>query len=183
MGLEIPPVPDPVPVSLTPATTALFVQDIVDPSRSAPTYTSMLERLISLLTRARQAGVFIAYTSGASGGEPVPEVGRRPEDPLVQSSQNKFFGTMLDDHLRTRGIQTVILTGWRANGSILFTAHGATTLRYTVVIPVDAVTAAHDYQVAIGLYQVLDLLNGNPTNEPLRKGAVTLSRTDLITFA
>ena len=71
---------------------------------------------------------------------------------------------------------------WRANGSILFTSHGATNLRYTVVVAVDATAAAQDFEVAIGLYQVLNLLNGNPTNEPLKPGAVTLSRTDLITF-
>ena len=29
---------------------------------------------------------------------------------------------------------------------------------------------------------ILNLLSGNPTNEPLKLGAVTLSRTDLITF-
>ena len=30
---------------------------------------------------------------------------------------------------------------------------------------------------------VLNLINANPTNEPLKPGAVTLSRSDLITFA
>jgi hypothetical protein len=50
------------------------------------------------------------------------------------------------------------------------------------VVPDDATSAAKDYDVAIGRYQLLTQLNANAANEPLKKGAVTLSRTDLITF-
>lgn len=177
----VPPPPEPVPVTLDPATTALFVQDVTrDICTRQPNCAKIVPRLAALVARARAAGVFVVYTSGANGGEPIPEVARAPDDPLIQGSQNKFFNTRLDDLLRMRGIKTVVLTGWRANGSVLFTSHGATNLRYTVVVATDAITAAQDFEVAIGLYQVLNLLNGNPTNEPLRQWAVTLSRTDLI---
>jgi hypothetical protein len=44
------------------------------------------------------------------------------------------------------------------------------------------VSAGQPYDVAIGRYQLLTQLHGNPKNEQLLKGAVTLSRSDLITF-
>ena len=43
-------------------------------------------------------------------------------------------------------------------------------------------SASTDYDVAIGRYQLLTQLSNNAKNEPLKKGAVTLSRGDLITF-
>jgi nicotinamidase-related amidase len=143
----------------------------------------MLPRISALVARARAAGVLVAYTSGAAGGAVLTDAAPQPGDPVIQGGQNKFLNTMLDDVMRSHGIKTIVLAGWRANGSILFTSHGATVLRYTVVVAVDGTAAAHDFEVAIGLYQVLNLLSGNPTNEPLRPGAVTLSRTDLIRFA
>lgn len=180
---QVPPPPDPVGVRLDPSTTALFVMDMTESICSQqPNCREMLPRVASFVARARSAGVFVAYTTGGAGGAPMAAVLPTPSDPVVQARQNKFFGTPLDDIMRTHGIKTIILTGWRANGSVLFTSHGATMLRYTVVVATDSVAAAHDFEVAIGLYQVLNLLDGNPTNEPLKPGAVTLSRTDLIAF-
>jgi len=180
---QVPPAPDPVPVRLDPATTALFVMDVTDVTCSPqPNCVEMLPRIASLITRARAAGVLVAYTSGGAGGTPLAEVAPAPNEPVVQGRQNKFFGTNLDDIMRTHGIKTNVLAGWRANGSVLFTSHGATLLRYTVVVAVDCTAAAHDFEVAIGLYQVLNLLDGNPKNEPLKPGAVTLSKSDLISF-
>jgi len=180
---HVPPSPDPVAVKLDPGTTALLVMDITEPTCGPqPNCRAMLPRIGSLVGKARDAGVLIAYTSGAAGGAVLPEAAPAPHDPIIQGGQNKFFNTTLDDVMRTHGIKTIVLAGWRANGSILFTSHGATNLRYTVVVAVDGTAAAQDFEVAIGLYQVLNLLNGNPTNEPLKPGAVTLSRTDLITF-
>ena len=142
----------------------------------------MLPRVAALIERARAAGVAIAYTIGQTGGTVLAEMAPAAGDLIVQGGQNKFRHTMLDDFLRANGVKSIVLTGWRANGSVLFTAHGATVLRYTVVIPTDATSAAQDHDYAIGLYMVLNLFNSNLTNEPLKQGAVTLSRTDLITF-
>jgi hypothetical protein len=65
---------------------------------------------------------------------------------------------------------------------VLYTSYGAGIRRYTVVVPVDATSAATEAEVAIGRFQMLDQLGGNATNQPLVPGRVTLSRTDLITF-
>lgn len=97
-------------------------------------------------------------------------------------AQDRFFATPLDELLRARGISQVILVGWRADGSVLYTAVGAAIRTYTVVVPMDGTSAAQNYDLAVGWYQLLTQLNANPTNEPLRKSAVTLSRMDLIEF-
>jgi hypothetical protein len=39
-----------------------------------------------------------------------------------------------------------------------------------------------DYETAIGFYQILNQGSGNLTNEPLKRKASTLSRTDMITL-
>ncbi|MFN2460269.1 MAG: hypothetical protein ABR591_06245 [Candidatus Velthaea sp.] len=65
---------------------------------------------------------------------------------------------------------------------MLYTAVGACLRNYTVVVLDDATSASKDYDVAVGRYQLLTQLNANANNEPLRKSAVTLSRTDLLTF-
>jgi nicotinamidase-related amidase len=180
---QVPPPPDPVAVTLDSATTALLVMDITEATCGPqPNCREMLPRLAALVARARSAGLPIVYTSGATSSPVLPDVAPGPDDPVIQGSQNKFFNTRLDDILSPRGVRTLVLSGWRTNGSVTYTSHGATNLGYTVVVPVDGTAAAESFQVAIGLYQVLNLLSGNASNEPLKTGAVTLSRTDLITF-
>jgi nicotinamidase-related amidase len=183
LGPRIPPPPAPVAVTLDPVTSALVVMDLTESiCTPQPNCRDMVPRVAALLGRARAAGLHVAYTSGGAGGSPLPEVAPAADDPVVQGTQNKFFNTNLHDVLRLWGIRTVILSGWRANGSVLYTSHGATNLGYTVVVPVDGTAAPEEFQVAISFYQVLNLINANPTNEPLKPGAVTLSRTDLISF-
>ena len=84
--------------------------------------------------------------------------------------------------LQERGVTTVILVGWRANGGILYSSFGAAMHGYTVVVPVDGTSGGRSEQAAIGFYQMLDHVAGNPTNEPLKERAVTLTRIDLISF-
>jgi hypothetical protein len=76
----------------------------------------------------------------------------------------------------------LILIGWRENGSLLYTAVGAILRTYAVVVADDATSATQDYDVAIGRYQLLTQLSNDANNQPLKQGAVTLSKTDLITF-
>ncbi|HLZ28290.1 MAG TPA: isochorismatase family protein [Chloroflexota bacterium] len=120
---------------------------------------------------------------GVYGGPILPAVAPTDGDPSVAGlAQDRFFATPLDELLRARGISQVILVGWRADGSVLYTAVGAAIRTYTVVVPMDGTSAAQNYDLAVGWYQLLTQLNANPTNEPLRKSAVTLSRMDLIEF-
>jgi nicotinamidase-related amidase len=113
----------------------------------------------------------------------MPEVAPAPGDPVVKSyAQDRFYNTDLDKTLKAKGITTVILTGWKASGSVVYTSVGATLRGYTVVVPTDASLAATDYEVAIGQFQILNQNSANATNEALKANASTLSRADMIVF-
>ena len=186
LTLQMPALPEPVRVVLKPATTALFVSDMIDPiCKNQPKCTGvMVPAVTSLLAQARKAEVFVVYsTQAANISKWLPDVAPAPGDPFIASQgQDRFYNTDLDKTLKAKGITTVILTGWKISGSVLYTSVGATLRGYTVVVPADASLAATDYEVAIGLFQILNQNSANATNEPLKAKASTLSRTDMITF-
>jgi nicotinamidase-related amidase len=144
----------------------------------------MLPAIVSLLTRARKAGVTVAYgTRTANMSTWLPEVAPAPGDIKIENqAQDRFYNTDLDKALKAKGITTLILTGWKVSGSVTYTSVGATLRGYTVVVPVDTTSDATDYEIFIGQYQVLNQNSANTTNEPLKARASTLSRTDLVTF-
>jgi nicotinamidase-related amidase len=183
---QIPSPPDPVPVVLNPATTALLIFDIVDPicTRQPNCTGHMVPAIASLLAKARQAGVTIAYgTRAPTMSKWLPEVMPAAGDIRIESqAQDRFYNTDLDRTLKARGITTLVLTGWKVSGSVTYTSVGATLRGYTVVVPVDASLDTTDYEIAIGLFQILHQHSANAANEPLKNGASTLSRSDLITF-
>src|SRR5579859_1926153 len=181
---QIPPAPAAIAVSLDPGTTALLVLDVVTQTCSSqPKCLEFVPRVASLLAASRAAGVYVLYSTPASQPPILPEVAPADGDPIVVGyGQDRFFDTPLDELLRARNITNLILVGWRENGSALYTAVGGSLRSYTVVVADDGTSAAQPYDVAIGRYQLLTQLNANPNNEPLREAAVTLSRTDLISF-
>ena len=178
--------PDPVPVTLNPATTALLIFDIVDPicSRQPNCTGKMVPAISSLLARARQAGVTVAFgTRAPTMSNWLPEVCPAPGDIKIESqAQDRFYNTDLDKTLKAKGITTLILAGWKVSGSVTYTSVGATLRGYTVVVPVDASLDATDYEIAIGQFQILHQHSANAANEALKDKASTLSRTDLISF-
>ena len=186
LTLQMPSPPEPVPVVLNAATTALLIFDIVDPicSRQPNCTGHMVPAIASLLARARKAGVTVGYgTRGHTMSKWLPEVLPASGDIRIESqAQDRFYKTDLDQMLKAKGITTLILAGWKVSGSVTYTSVGATLRGYTVVVPVDASMDATDYEIAIGQYQILHQHSANAENEPLKSGASTLSRTDLITF-
>jgi nicotinamidase-related amidase len=186
LTLQMPQSPNPVPVVLDAATTALLVFDIVDPicTRQPNCTEKMVPAIASLLGKARKAGVTVAYgTRAPTMSKWLLEVLPVPGDIKIESqAQDRFYNTGLDEMLKAKGIATLILTGWKVSGSVTYTSVGATLRGYTVVVPVDATLDSTDYEIAIGRYQILHQNSSNATNEPLKNRASTLSRTDLITF-
>jgi nicotinamidase-related amidase len=184
--LQMPQSPDPVPVVLDAATTALLVFDIVDPicTRQPNCTGKMVPAISSLLAKARKAGVTVVYgTRAPTMSNWLPEVLPAPGDIKIESqAQDRFYNTDLDQMLKAKGITTLILTGWKVSGSVTYTSVGATLRGYTVVVPIDTTLDGTDYEIAIGRYQILHQNSSNATNEPLKNRASTLSRTDLITF-
>jgi nicotinamidase-related amidase len=186
LTLQMPAPPDPVPVVLDPATTALLIFDIVDPicTRQPNCTGKMVPAIASLLPRARKAGVTVVYgTRAPTMSNWLPEVLPAPGDIKIESqAQDRFYNTDLDKTLKAKGITTLILAGWKVSGSVTYTSVGATLRGYTVVVPVDASLDATDYEIAIGLFQILHQHSANAANEALKDRAATLSRTDLISF-
>jgi nicotinamidase-related amidase len=186
LTLQVPSPPDPVPVVLDPATTALLVFDIIDhiASRQPKCRDHLAPVVSSLLTRARKAGVTVAYgTRAANMSTWLPEVAPAPGDIKIENhAQDRFYNTDLDKALKAKGITTLILTGWKVSGSVTYTSVGATLRGYTVVVPIDATSDATEYEIFVGKYQILNQNSANATNEPLKPKTSTLSRTDLITF-
>jgi len=186
LTLQMPALPDPVGVTLNPATTALLVLDYVeDICHTQPKCKSqMLPAMIPFMARVRKAGMTVAYgTREQNMSKWLPEVAPAPGDiKIVNTAQDRFYNTDLDNALKARGITTIIMVGWKVSGSLTYSSVGATLRDYTVVIPVDTTAAATDYEQTIGFYQILNQGNGNLTNVPLKPKAPTLSRTDMITF-
>jgi nicotinamidase-related amidase len=186
LTLQMPSPPDPVPVVLNPATTALLIFDIVDPicTRQPNCTGKMVPAISALLARARQAGVTVAFgTRAPTMSKWLPEVLPATGDIKIESqAQDRFYNTDLDKTLKAKGITTLILAGWKVSGSVTYTSVGATLRGYTVVVPVDASLDATDYEIAIGQFQILHQHSENAANEALKNRASTLSRTDLIAF-
>jgi nicotinamidase-related amidase len=144
----------------------------------------MLPAMIPFLERVRKAGLTVAYGTRAPNmthwlKEVAPATG---DIKIISTAQDRFYNTDLDKTLKAKGIKTLIMAGWKISGSVTYTSVGAMARDYTVVIPMDTTSAASDYETIIGFYNVLNSGNANLANEPLKPRAVTLSRTDMITF-
>ena len=161
MTTHAPKLPQPEAVTVDAKKTALLVLDLTelcaDPkeacSRLAPGITKLLDR-------ARAAGVFIAYTvsahlKGTPEGEVYSGFERRPSEPVVYPDAfDKFAGGELQGLLEPRNIDTLIITGYRSNISVLNTATKATReLHYRVIIPMDGIAALTDYEQEYTLFQ------------------------------
>jgi nicotinamidase-related amidase len=184
--LQMPALPDPVRVTLNPRTTALMVLDYVEDicANQPKCKAQMLPAMTPFMERVRKAGLVVAYgTREQNMTKWLKEVAPAPGDiKIINTAQDRFYNTDLDKQLKAKGITTIIMVGWKVSGSVTYTSVGAMARDYTVVIPVDTTTAASDYETTIGFYNVLNSGNANLANEPLKKNATTLTRTDLITF-
>ena len=186
MTLQMPALPAPAHVTLKPATTALLMLDYVEPicSSQPKCKGEMLPAMIPFMAQVRKAGVVVAYgTRDTNMSKWLPEVAPVAGDiKIVNTAQDRFYNTDLDKALKAKGVTTIIMVGWKISGSITYTSVGAMAHDYTVVIPMDTTSAGSDYETTIGFYNVLNSGNANLANQPLKPKAVTLSRTDMITF-
>jgi nicotinamidase-related amidase len=186
MTLQMPATPEPARVTLDPKTTALIVLDYVeDICAIQPTCKGqMLPAMIPFLERIRKAGLVVAYgTRERNMTHWLKEIAPMPGDIKINSTaQDRFYNTDLDKILKEKGIKTLIMVGWKISGSVTYTSVAAMVRDYTVVIPMDTTSAGSSYETTIGFYNVLNSGNANLANEPLKPKAVTLTRTDMITF-
>jgi nicotinamidase-related amidase len=184
--LQMPATPDPAHVTLDPKTTALIVLDYVEDicNNQVSCKTKMLPAMTPFMERVRKAGLTVAYGTRAQNQtkwlkEVAPAAG---DIRITNTAQDRFYNTDLDKALKAKGIKTLIMVGWKISGSVTYTSVGAMAHDYTVVIPVDTTSAGSDYETTIGFYNVLNSGTANLANAPLKPKAVTLTRTDLVTF-
>lgn len=184
--LQMPATPAPASVTLDPKTTALMVLDYVEDicSVQPSCKNQMLPTVIPFLERVRKAGLVVVYgTREQNMTHWLKEVAPMPGDIKISSTaQDRFYNTDLDRILKEKGIKTLIMVGWKISGSVTYTSVGAMARDYTVAIPMDTTSAASGYETTIGFYNVLNSGNANLANAPLKPKAVTLTRTDLVTF-
>ena len=184
--LQMPAIPDPARVTLDPKTTALMVLDYVEDicNNQVSCKTKMLPAMTPFMERVRKAGLTVAYGTRAQNQTKwLKEVAPVPGDiRITNTAQDRFYNTDLDKELKAKGIKTLIMVGWKISGSVTYTSVGAMAHDYTVVIPMDTTSAGSDYETTIGFYNVLNSGTANLPNQPLKPNAVTLTRTDMITF-
>jgi Isochorismatase family len=180
----VPAIPDPVAVSLDPTTTAFLALDFLQSNcQPRPPCVASLPAVGFGLEQARATNAMVVYSDTGPTQTILDAVAPNPGDPKVSSSADKFFNTDLDNILKNAGISTVVITGTSSNGAVLYTAYGAVERGYTVVIAVDGISASNDFANQFTEWQLLNLPGpSNPQNMSLQPKAVTLSRTDLITY-
>ena len=178
-AVEIPPPPELQEVAIDPKTTALLILDIQRQNCNVerrPRCVASVPKIRQLLARARGAGMAVVYslTSTAEVSDVRKEAAPLTDEPVVKSSVDKFYNTDLEEILRTRGIETVIVVGTSAHGAVLHTATGAALRGLRVIVPVDGLSAGEPYAEQ---YTCWHLANG-----PGTRRQVVLTRMDMITF-
>lgn len=156
-----PVLPKPQPVEINIDKSALLVLDIsqrcADPEFTCHKLGPVMKEF---LDRAREVGLPIIYTiskrlKGTQEGKVYSVLKRRPSEPVVYpDSFDKFAGGELQSFLSLFDVDTLIITGYRSNISVLNTATKATReFKYKVVIPIDGLAAKTEYELEYTLYQ------------------------------
>ncbi len=158
--VQLPPVPKIGPVEVEANKTALLILDFVKQAcaERVPRCPPVLPKVRSLMLAARANGALIVYSHqpGAADTDFDPQVAPRAGDPVVVSGPNKFIGTALGQILRDKAITTVVVTGVRANGAVLYTAADAALNGYNVVVPVDTMAALTAYEEQFVAYNLIN---------------------------
>ncbi len=179
---EIKPI-EPKPVILNPATSALLVLEMsglcADPEYMA---APLVPGIIKLLERARAAGTLIVFTIpkqfiGQPHGQVHSEFKRKQSEAVISLPVfDKFADGQLQNLLNLFGIETLVLTGCKANMAVLYTASRAVIeYKYNIIIPVDGIAATTEYEKEYTLYQFRAYPGGLPKR-------FTFSTLDTITF-
>ena len=176
-NVKTPAAPEIKAVTVDPKTTALIVGDLVNqlcPKR--PRCVAALPAMKKLLGEARAAKVAVIYSipPNTMTADIITDVAPAPDEPSVQSGVDKFFKTNLEQILKDKGIQTVIVAGTSAEGLVLYTGGGAALRGLNVVIPVDGMASVEEFAEQYVAWHM--------THAPIISTKVTLTRTGMIKF-
>lgn len=176
-------------VEVDPRTTALIVvdmqNDFVHPQGRlfVPDAPATVPRIRRLLDMARAHGMFVVFTQDTHypgdpefpiwgehclaetwGWEIVEDLKpREGELVLPKRRYDAFYGTPLEHELRLRGIRDLILCGTVASICVHYTAASAALRWFHVIIPVDATSALHPFDMEAANRQTAFLFRGTLT--------------------
>jgi nicotinamidase-related amidase len=130
--------------------TALLVIDVQNNVvAGAHNRDGVIANINTLVAKAREQDVPVVWIqhSGedlprdSEGWEYVPELSRRPEEPLVHKNYgDSFEDTNLESILAEHGVGRVVVTGAQTDACIRSTLHGAMVRGYDVTLVGDAHT-------------------------------------------
>jgi nicotinamidase-related amidase len=178
--IKAPPAPKLNPVILQPPKVGVMVMDFnrancnreqrVRCADSIPAVRRVLEA-----ARAKNMTVVFIRTQNMKPEDFVGEVAPRAGEPyFVGTKEDKLMGTQVEQLFRDKGIDTILMMGHQANGSVMVTALGAAMRGFKVIVPVDTMSAATPYQEQFAIWEI--------ENGPAFRGLSTLTRSDMIGF-
>lgn len=172
-----PPAPELKSVKADSKTTALLILDMEMSICKSPRCIASITNISNLLTKARKNDMLVVYslTHNGNPGDIARQLAPLPNDPIVKSNVDKFYETNLDETLREKGIKTVIVTGFAANGAVLHTAASAAFHGYNVIVPVDCMSTANILYAE--QYTAWHMLNS-----PATRDRAVLTEVSLISF-
>jgi nicotinamidase-related amidase len=115
-----------------------FVGVLANPIGTALTYGAMFKNTVE---PGKAAGAWDTFSSASERKslEPIQELGRKPEEPLLINWRLSPFNVSgLDLLLKSQGIKTLVLTGFAGNIVVYNATVNAVDLDYSVIISRDA---------------------------------------------
>ena len=90
--------------------------------------------------------------AGTPGSQIIPELAPRPDDlQVVKKRYSAFFGTQLDEIVRARGIDTLVLAGVNTHACVRMTAIDAYQRDLGIIIAREAVGSYDQEHAAVSL--------------------------------
>lgn len=168
-------------VTLDGATTAFLILDM-EPGQCDhnPRCAATVPKIKQLHDAARTAGVLFWYSVPGKDAKPddiYPGFTPRGEAEWERiNGPDKFLGgSKLEDKLKARGIQTVIICGHSFQGVGIGTGSALALRGYKVIIPVDCMASEEMYEEQYAAWHLAKGANGVASH-------VTLTRTTMIKF-
>ncbi len=184
--LEIPEIPWTEKVEVPARGSAVLVVDMQNDfvhERGAlrvPAAAATVASIQALLARARAAGVPVIYTqdwhapddpefriwpahavAGTWGAAVLAELAPQPGEPTVKkTTYDPFFRTELEELLRARGVEHLVIVGTVANICVLHAAGSAALRGLRVIVPRDCVSALNEFDLLAAFRQITFLYRG-----------------------
>jgi nicotinamidase-related amidase len=174
--VSVPPAPELKSVTVDPKKSALLVLDMETTICKSPRCAASIVKINKLLSEARKIGMLVVYSITHTGNpnDIFWQLAPSPSDPIVRSNVDKFYQTNLELILRNHGINTVLVTGYAANGAVLHTATSSAFRGFNVIVPVDCMSADNPYAEQYTAWHML--------NSPGTRNRATLTKVNLISF-